>query len=556
LFCATSKTLLTLLTLCETGLFQDSRGFAETTSMTWKWIERLFAAEPKPFWTDPHMPGSLSDRLLWLLDGVGSRRWGARAAERLRDEVAALDPAEWARMDETLRARIAGYSQLHAPRWLRADDVRRLSLPHGTEAAVLGLLSAHPDGYVREAAVRRLALVGDGGELPPLLLRANDWVAPVRERAVAALHARVQPAYAEHWMRALSLVLRLRTTGRADGRPLVNAVLALLGSDECRDLVWRGLSSRDAGVRRESFGILRARGAVALPRLVFYALRIEDVTVRRMAAQAAVELDDSSLARVLPALLSDGYARVRIIGVRLAAQRTGTRSLPDLRGALLDRSAAVRAEARSALDRLDPMDFAAFYRDRVAEKAEPRLAEAVTGLAETGAADDADLVAPLVDHARPGVRRAALRALDRLAGSAAVPALVRAVGDASPSVSHTAAAALHPRATLADAAALEAWLDAAHPVHVRRNALSVLARRGKWDALAWILRGLADDEPGVRDAARRHLERWKTRFNRTFSQVTEVQRDRIRAALEPVVPLFSPRDLQWLRFAAGIEAKP
>lgn len=524
--------------------------------MTWKWIERLFPDEPEPFWTDPDMPGTLSDRLLWLLGGVGSRRWGARGAERVRDEVAALDPAEWARVDEVLRKRMSGFSPV-APDWLRGpDDVRRLSLPHGTEAAVLGLLAAHPSGYVRQAAVQRLALLGGGDELPPLLLRANDWVVPVRDRAVAALHARITPGYAEHWMRALPLVLRLRATGRADGSPLVDAVLALLASDDARELLWHGLESRHADVRRATFGVLRARGRVSLDRLVTASLRSRDAMLRLMGAQAMAELDTAFLINALPDLLHDGFPGVRLAGLRLAAERTDTVLLREFLGALLDRSAAIRAEARSALDRRNPMDFAAFYRDRVLAEQEPRLAEAVAGLAETGTADDAHLVAPLAGHARPRVRAATLRALDRLAGNAAVPALVRAVGDASPSVSTAAAAALHPRATLADAAALDAWLRDTHPVHVRRNALSVLARRGKWDALVSILRTLADGEPGLRTSARRYLDRWKGRFNRSFSQPTEPQRDRIRAALPPVLPLLEPGEARWLHFAAGIQANP
>jgi hypothetical protein len=523
--------------------------------MTWKWIERLFPDEPEPFWTDPDMPGSLSDRLMRLLGGLRDPRWGRRAAERLRDEVAALSPAGWLRTDEVLRTRMASYASGLAPHWLHDPrDIRRLSLPSRTEAAVLGLLAAHPSGYVREAAVRRLASLGDGGELPPLLLRANDWVGPVREQAVAALHARVTPAYAEHWMCALPLVLRLRTTGRANGQPLVDAVLALLGSDECRERVWTGLHSREAAVRRASFAILRARGRPGLAMLVRVASRSHDAMLRLLAARAAAELDTGTVYEVLPAMLRDGFPPVRLIGLRLAAERTGTAVLPALRQALLDRSAAIRGAARAALDRLDPMDFAAFYRTRVTAAEGPRLAEAVVGLAETGGPEDAELVAPLVQHARPRVRRAALRALDRLAGDTAVPALVRAVGDASPSVSGTATAALHARAALADATALNAWLGGPHPVHVRRNALSVLARRARWDAAAWLLHSLADDEPEVRDTARGYLERWKSRFNRSFSQPTETQRERIRAALERSGPLLEPHDLRWLRFVAGIAA--
>jgi HEAT repeat protein len=513
--------------------------------MTWKWIGRLFRDEPEPFWADPHL-GTPSDRLMWLLDGLGSRRWGALAAERLRTETAALDPAEWARMDLVLRERLAGYSGTHAPSWARGpDDVRRMVLPPGTEAAVMGVLSTHPNGYVRQAAVERLALLGDGGELPPLLLRANDWVPQVRAPAHEALRARVVVAYVPHWVRSLALVLRLRRCGRGHDERLVEGVLALLRSPAARDEVRAGLSSPDTPVRRACLRILLDAEGAGLDALIGDALESGDAMLRLLAAQAAARLDEPALRALLPRMMQDRFARVRLVALRLGVSRPGV-VLP----ALLDRSPAVRAEARAALARLEPLDFAAFYRGHVAADG-PRLPAAVAGLAETGGREDADLLAPLLAHARPRVRAAALLALARLTGDDAVPALVRAMGDSSRAVSHAATVALRPRAARAD---VGAWFLAPHPAHVRRNALSLLARRGKWEALPWILHACADAEPEVRASGIGYLRRWQARFNRSFSQPTAGQRERIRAALEREGLELEPRDRQWLRFAAGIPA--
>lgn len=516
------------------------------------WMRALFPRpEPEPIWTHPPF-GSHSDRLMWMLDSLESWRWGSAAAERLRDEMASLSPAEWARLDAVLRARMAGYSGIHAPRGIRGpDDVRRMVLPAGTEAAVMGLLSTHPNGYVREAAVQRLALLGDGAELPPLLLRANDWVPQVRDRARAALHARVMQGYDEHWVPALPLLLRLRVTGRADGGPLVKAVLALLGAPASRNAVWKGLHSRDATVRRTSFQLLREHGRPGLHALVRDALQSDDAVLRVLAARAAAELDSRALDDVLPALLRDPFRRVRMAGLRLGAERMGAALLPQLRHALLDRSPTIRADARAALQRLDPMDFAAFYRGHVSAKG-GQLPAAVIGLAETGEKEDAERLAPLLHHPHARVRGAALYAVARLTGDASVPALVRALGDASPPVSRAAAVALRPRLARADAAALGAWFTGPHPAHVRRNALSLLALRAKWDAIVWILRAIGDPEPGVREAAAAHLNRWSQRFNRVGSQPTPHQLHAVRDALDQAADLLGPEMRDWLRFAAGL----
>ncbi len=528
--------------------------------MKWTWVGRIFSGRgpqpgpaPDPAWLHADVPAERDELLTVLLEALGGP-FRAQAAERLHGVVAELPMAAWVRLDEGLRRVLIAHYGWEHPHWLRnADDVRRLHLPPGTEGAVMGLLACAPSGYVREAAVQRLALLGDGDELPPLLVRSNDWVPPVRIRALDALRPRVVPDYAAHWVRALPLVLRLRGTERGEARPLVEAVLALLRAPESRDDVRKGMDSPDASLRRACFRILLDAGGPGLRNLVGDALMSPDEIIRKEAAHAAAALDDHALDEVLPRMLRDRFPAVRRAALGLAARRMGAAALPALRDALLDRGAGIRRDARAAIDRLEPMDFAAFYRAGVAPGA-PRLAEAVIGLGETGTAADADLVTPLLDHPRSRVRANALRALARLAGDAAVPALLAAVGDASPAVSRTATDVLRPRAVRADAGALAAWMDAANPAHVRRNALSLLAARSKWDGIPWILQSCGDADPDVRTAAREQLTRWRQRFNRSFWQPTPAQQERIRTALDGAGNAIDRETAKWLRFATGVGA--
>ncbi|HST57690.1 MAG TPA: HEAT repeat domain-containing protein [Longimicrobium sp.] len=528
--------------------------------MTWTWVGRIFSGRgpepgpaPDPAWLHADVPMERDERLMVLLEALGGPL-RAQAAEQLRGVVADLPMAAWVRMDEGLRRVLIAHYGWEHPHWLRnADDVRRLYLPPGTEAAVLGLLACAPSGYVREAAVQRLALLGDGGELPPLLVRANDWVHPVRSRALDALRARVVPDYAAHWVRALPLVLRLRGTGRTEARPLVEAVLALLRAPDARDAVRKGMHALEPALRRACFRILLDAGGPGLRDLVGDALLGSDEQIRHEAARAAASLEDDALDALLPRMLADRFPAVRRAALGLAARRMGIAAVPALRDALLDRGAGIRADARAAIERLEPMDFAAFYRARVAPDA-PRLAEAVAGLGETGTAADADLVSALLDHPRPRVRAGALRALPRLAGDAAVPALLAAVGDASSAVSRTATDVLRPRVARADAGGLVAWMDAIHPAHVRRNALSLLAARSKWDGIPWIIQSCGDADPLVQAAGREQLTRWRQRFNRSFWQPTPVQQERIREALVGAGNAIDRETAKWLRFATGIGA--
>ncbi|HYW14012.1 MAG TPA: hypothetical protein VE871_18755 [Longimicrobium sp.] len=533
--------------------------------MKWTWVGRIFSGrgpEPgpavDPAWLHADVPADRTELLRVLLEALGGP-FRTQAAERLRGAVAELPLVAWVRLDEGVRRVLIAHYGWEHPHWLRnAEEVRRLHLPPGTEAAVIGVLACAPSGYVREAAVQRLALLGDGGELPPLLVRANDWVQPVRTRALDALHARVVPDYAAQWVRALPLVLRLRGTERGDARPLVDAVLGLLRTPDARDAVWKGMHMPDSFIRRACLRILLDAGVPGLHAVIRDALASPDERLRQGAAQAAASLDEKALDEgaldaLLPRMLADRFPAVRRVALGLAARRMGAAALPALRHALLDRGAGMRADARTAIERLDPMDFAAFYRAHVAPDA-PRLAEAVSGLGETGTAADAEHITPLLGHGRTRVRANGLRALFRLAGDAAVPALLAAVGDASPAVSRTATDVLRPRVARVDAGALAAWMGAENAAHVRRNALALLAARSKWDGVPWILQSCGDADPLVRTAAREQLTRWRQRFNRSFWQPTPAQQERIRAALDGAGNAIDAETAKWLRFATGIGA--
>ncbi|MBW2733621.1 MAG: hypothetical protein JRH20_14630 [Deltaproteobacteria bacterium] len=69
--------------------------------------------------------------------------------------------------------------------------------------------AAHPNGYLREALIGELDQLNDDGVISFLLMRINDWVAPIRACALAAMRRRLKPRYADALFSALPLVNKL-----------------------------------------------------------------------------------------------------------------------------------------------------------------------------------------------------------------------------------------------------------------------------------------------------------------------------------------------------------
>lgn len=435
-------------------------------------------------------------------DAAVAERAGRELVRRLGE--VSLDRLAW--YDDEMRRTFGGASHARLepalPRWLfERDAVARLRLSGEAALPALALLSMHRSGYVREDAVAALAAL-EGDALPYLLLRANDWVEPIRLRVWHALNARLKPRFAAAWVASLPLLVRLLDARRDDHRVLVSRVRAELGGNaENRPALMAGLASPDRGVRRTCFDILAS--CLKSGEAVRIGLANRDPVVRLRAARAAESLDPAEFAALVPLMLLDRFVAVRTLGVIFAA-RAGEVAL--LRAAALDAAAIPRGIAASGLARRG-IDVAALYRAAVEDEAVVRVG-AVAGLGERGGTGDAETVARFLGHRRARMRETAMVAYARLAPGDAAPILARMLEDAAPSVSRAAMRQLEERRIWLDPATLEALHAPGNPRHVRVNALRLMSRHGRWAGIVPILRALCDGDARIVAAAERLLGRW------------------------------------------------
>ena len=129
---------------------------------------------------------------------------------------------------------------------------------------VPALASMHPDGFVRERAVRSLVMSSEPGSDRPLTVRVSDHVSVIR---VAVAREVLQRVTLEQADRIMPLLHRIEQRGRgADVLPLyLHSLVTVHGEGE----VWARASS-DRDMRRTAFqhslasGLLTPDGAVEL----------------------------------------------------------------------------------------------------------------------------------------------------------------------------------------------------------------------------------------------------------------------------------------------------
>jgi crotonobetainyl-CoA:carnitine CoA-transferase CaiB-like acyl-CoA transferase len=109
------------------------------------------------------------------------------------------------------------------------------------------MVASHPDGHVREAAVKALGMQTSVQEIPFLALRANDSVWPVAARAGDLLARRLVADRRPAVFAALPFLVRMLARRRQDHTRFAEAVRAVLVTDDAADLLAR-IETLDAAV--------------------------------------------------------------------------------------------------------------------------------------------------------------------------------------------------------------------------------------------------------------------------------------------------------------------
>jgi hypothetical protein len=184
------------------------------------------------------------------------------------------------------------------------------------------MASFHQSGYVREAAINRLAPITSGAELPFLILRVNDWVSNIRDAAYQAIRSRLKPEYARSFIENLTLVSRLEEAGRADHKPLLQAIYQLLQSGECRSALLESLKSEDRFIKRAGFKLAFHSIEPDLLEIVRLALDEKDTVVRVWAAQrVSSAFAGATLDHFLELMKRDRFMPVRREALRIEVKR-------------------------------------------------------------------------------------------------------------------------------------------------------------------------------------------------------------------------------------------
>ncbi|MFE6226052.1 hypothetical protein [Streptomyces sp. NPDC057854] len=357
----------------------------------------------------------------------------------LRRVLDVTRPKAWADLDEDVRHAVrrgaltpshAWLTGVRGPGWRGLWERAAGRVREEPTEAGIALALCDPDGRIREAALTHA--VGRPELLPLVAVRAADWAAPVRARALAVLRESLADASAGTLAVTAPVILRLgrRLRGGA-ATELLDGLLRKGDPDRVTRLLF---ACRDGATRRVALAVALDRQLYSGRGLALVAAGDSDPLVQERAASAAVAADEPDA--TLAVLLGARAGRVRAAGVT-ALRRAGRHA--EAEPYLYDRSGRTRACARWVL-RQGGGDPVAAYRAACAGARIP--ARAPLGLGECGSRSvDAPLLRELTAHPDGRVRASAVAGLRLL--DAVEPRLMEALlDDPEPAVVRAARRAL------------------------------------------------------------------------------------------------------------------
>jgi hypothetical protein len=487
-------------------------------------------------------PALLPDVLPFLrVDVPEVARAAAQAARQLLMAAPGTD-LPW--LDERLRT--SSFHNRNFPAaWprLRREDLDPFEDQGETGFALLALAGSHRSGYLREEAVRRLARVRDGRELPFLLVRMNDWVGKVAHAAQASLSDRLQPDYVPHLVANLPLVLRLRDeTLRRPSIELSEAVTALLLRTENRGVLAAGLApDRERDVRRACAALLFSPSTSPRSEEIERGIGDRDPVVRLQAARRLLSLPPGEeKMRLLAQARRDPFMPVRREAFEESVRSNPASALAEMESALFDPHAAIRHAARRFLVRERAQDFAATYRQALSRSSGKALVATLAGLGETGSKADTALVLPFLRHPLGRVRAAAVRVLGKLDARSFLPELVEILKTDAGKPAQEAMTILRENVFFMPSERIWAALTSCEGARPKRSFLWLVASFSKWESLPYLLAASTWADEEIAQGARFQLDHWFQRFNRSFTKPSPDQLERIRIAARQAGDRLSP----------------
>lgn len=472
-----------------------------------------------------------------------------RAAEVLQDSVKKLSNIQLIKLDKLFRERT---SMEWSYDW-RNESPENLLLPffkEETKLTILGLCTFHPNGYFREKALNLLAGYSSGQELPFLLLRCNDWVREVREKARTYVENRIVFKYVDQFVNNLPLVFKQNSSEREDFRFLFDKIVNLLSQKESLASLYQGTKSKITQIRMFCYMIIIYSRAFTKKMLVNFLILEKQPHSRLLLFNEIIsDISKEEFNEYYTILKRDKFPLIRVRVLQQLSNINPSHSKSELEKALFDKSGVIRSTARFLLTKQNIRDFSLYYINEISSKSKKDLRGALLGLGEVGNENHVKIITPFLKHQNVGIVKAATRAIELLDADNYKNVFLELLDHEHKGISKDAKRSLLNTYYKEEKDTIYRLYMYSKNLHTRYNASILLCSLSKWDAIKYIIEFLANrNEDDIHLLGKSQFSRWIVNINRSFEAPIKSQIDSIKQALNRFGSKLEESETKYLEF--------
>ena len=409
-----------------------------------------------------------------------------------------------------------------------------LSLLEGStedRQAYLFTASCNPNGFLREQALQAMRHTRGRIAVCAALIRCNDWVGQVRSQAISLLADTLAEVPEVIW-ECLDLFLSLKQRQRVREQTWTKLVDPLLASPEHAEARWHAAQNGSSGSRLLAYELIAQHDSHRTADACLQAVCDPNPCIARWAiSQVSARARPDAYLKVLEAGMTHPHASVRTASLREYARRESSEVQHIAMRGLFDTSSSYPNASAYLLRTSFQVDPLEIWRKAIDEGPELRTAVAIMAMAEHAEACDFDRLLPFARDRRVRQRMLALRGLARTKHADLPNLFAAALQDHSPKVLRQTVAILRTDPSLLSEPPLsEAYLRSDSSA-VRAQLIKATHVLGKWTCIALLLEWLADADEATEPHIVAAIHRWLQRETRSFSPLSEVDRQRILSSM-------------------------
>ena len=379
----------------------------------------------------------------------------------------------------------------------------------------------HPNGYFREKCMMELS--SNQAAFPYILLRMNDWVRPIREKATHIAYTSIEHIPIETLLMSLPYLDKLLKGRRGDQELVKNLYQKVKGRIE-RDIChikWDDMKDYELNMRKVIYKLILEEPLLELACINRLLEREKSIALKGYIMGRILRLYACS-EKQINLYLENKTAQIRYKALVYKYEKLkGT--WEGIENLLLDLNSGIREYACYVMRRDSKLDLIDFY---TAHLGDEKPYSAIMGIGEQGSKGDIAKIRPFLESDEPKSVRIALKAMTKLLKEEGKPLYEHYLYHEQPSISKVAYIALRDYEIKLGAEKLYEALEIESHEHVKRYLILLLLREKSWSRLPYLLLLYDYEQERLRAQIRQSIY-----YRNMYEEVSIRQEEKIKQVL-------------------------